>query len=1168
MSTRALPLCVLAAAVIAFGTPTRAFGSACVWTGTTSSDWTAPTNWSSCGLLTPQAADTATVSVAGSFQPSIPAATSVTVAGLTINAGAIVTVNGTLSLGGLDGVGLVAVNGTLTWASGTMSGSGTTAVAAGGQLQISGADLKTISQRTISNAGTITWSGDGAISAQSSTLLNLPGGVFDIQNDAIFFGFAYTIANGGTLKKSVGSGTTTLSAIINNSGVVTAESGTLELQSDGFSTSSGSFQASAGHAIAFSGAGHVLTAASSVAATGSISFWSGGVAILGAYAVTGPAGSTSVLGGGVAFEGQASSSNATVDLGSLGGAGALTVSGAFHWLRGSLAGSGVLSILPGAALEIAGPGLKSIDGYTIENKGTATWTGTGPIQAAGGVRISNAVGAVFDVQNDSSIGANPATALTLENAGTFKKSLGAGTSQISGVFENSGQVQVQSGTLALFGPGDSSGTFSVSAGAILSFGNDSQVLEAASALTGSGNVSFVEGTDTRIAGAFDLTGTTRVAGGNVHFDGDAHAVNVVLSAGTLGGVGTLHVAGVFDWTGGAMTETGTTEIADVASLNIAQGDVALSQRRIRNRGTALWTGNPHIFSGRGAVFENVAGATFEIQNDRIFAFNQGEPPATIDNAGLLKKSAGSDTILVAFVHNSGTVRVESGTLHFGGIYTQTDGSTLLGGGDLSASFAPIAIQGGTLEGSGAILGNVFNGGTVSPGQSPGRLQINGNFAQTAQGTLAIELGGTNPGTEYDQLNVSGTMALAGTLAVASTFTPANGDVFTLASTDSAGPIAGVFRALPETGVLTAGGSTFRISYAGGDGNDVALKAGPAEAAAAALAVDASATASSDGNGVFEPGETSGVAPSWKNVGAGSFSLSGSTFEFLGPPGATYTTIQGSAEYGTLVPGQIASCGASCYAFFVSDPASRPAAHWDAVAKETPSTPDPPKAWTLHIGDSFTDVPRSQLFYKRIEALFHSGITSGCGPGVFCPGAAVNRSSMAIFLAKSIAGGGANVPTSGSVQGQDYVCVDLGFSLFTDVSPTDPACKHIHYLAAQNVTLGCGAALFCPAPNLTRAEMAIFVARAMVAPGGGAAVPESYGPDPVTGLSYSCSSGVPQLHFTDVSTSDSFCKHVHYLWARSVVSGCSATEYCPTQGVTRDAMAKFLGNAFNLVLYAP
>ena len=82
------------------------------------------------------------------------------------------------------------------------------------------------------------------------------------------------------------------------------------------------------------------------------------------------------------------------------------------------------------------------------------------------------------------------------------------------------------------------------------------------------------------------------------------------------------------------------------------------------------------------------------------------------------------------------------------------------------------------------------------------------------------------------------------------------------------------------------------------------------------------------------------------------------------------------------------------------------------------------------------------------------------------------------------------------------------------------------------------------------------------------MPLTYGPDPGTGRSYSCSAGSASLHFTDVLVSNVFCRHIHYLWARGIVDGCTATAYCPGQAVTRDAMAKFIANAFGLKLYAP
>jgi hypothetical protein len=72
---------------------------------------------------------------------------------------------------------------------------------------------------------------------------------------------------------------------------------------------------------------------------------------------------------------------------------------------------------------------------------------------------------------------------------------------------------------------------------------------------------------------------------------------------------------------------------------------------------------------------------------------------------------------------------------------------------------------------------------------------------------------------------------------------------------------------------------------------------------------------------------------------------------------------------------------------------------------------------------------------------------------------------------------------------------------------------------------------------------------------------------VTG-SYSRTSGSSNRHFTDISTSDAFCKHAHYLWAKGIVAACAAIEYCATSLVSRGEMAKFISNAFGLSLCGP
>jgi hypothetical protein len=53
--------------------------------------------------------------------------------------------------------------------------------------------------------------------------------------------------------------------------------------------------------------------------------------------------------------------------------------------------------------------------------------------------------------------------------------------------------------------------------------------------------------------------------------------------------------------------------------------------------------------------------------------------------------------------------------------------------------------------------------------------------------------------------------------------------------------------------------------------------------------------------------------------------------------------------------------------------------------------------------AFTDVPTSHPYFRHIEALFDSGITSGCqmAPPMYCPERAITRGEMAVFLAKAL-----------------------------------------------------------------------------------------------------------------------------------------------------------------------
>ena len=51
--------------------------------------------------------------------------------------------------------------------------------------------------------------------------------------------------------------------------------------------------------------------------------------------------------------------------------------------------------------------------------------------------------------------------------------------------------------------------------------------------------------------------------------------------------------------------------------------------------------------------------------------------------------------------------------------------------------------------------------------------------------------------------------------------------------------------------------------------------------------------------------------------------------------------------------------------------------------------------------TFSDVPTTNLYFRAIEALAASGITSGCGGGNFCPDQPVSRGELAKFLANAL-----------------------------------------------------------------------------------------------------------------------------------------------------------------------
>ena len=91
------------------------------------------------------------------------------------------------------------------------------------------------------------------------------------------------------------------------------------------------------------------------------------------------------------------------------------------------------------------------------------------------------------------------------------------------------------------------------------------------------------------------------------------------------------------------------------------------------------------------------------------------------------------------------------------------GSTITLDGSLSVSELQM-LFGSLLNGNGSILGNLINGGLISPGHSPGQIHLSGNYVQPAGGTLRIEIAGRDL-SQHDLFSVGGSATLGGTLQI-------------------------------------------------------------------------------------------------------------------------------------------------------------------------------------------------------------------------------------------------------------------------------------------------------------------------------------------------------------------------------------------------------------------
>jgi len=358
--------------------------------------------------------------------------------------------------------------------------------------------------------------------------------------------------------------------------------------------------------------------------------------------------------------------------------------------------------------------------------------------------------------------------------------------------------------------------------------------------------------------------------GNTSFNIDSSSIGGALTINSGGnvsiaGTGPLAVTGIATITAGGsvsstngvaldltasdlIAHTGTgivldTTVDSITAINSLSGVISIGN----STGTTLLVVNnlagDTMISTDGNMFVDSAAATTVLTllafNGAIIDINSTLTNAFAPSMGLVSAS-GIDLdiradVITAFATN-GTINLsefDSVTIASAfGITTGLGDVTLSGGmflldgvvgGNISASNTYV-LAGATLAGAGSVIGTLSDifGGNISPGSSPAIINT-GNLLIDSNSIYTVEINGLVPGSDHDQLNVTGTVtiiaaALVGTVG----YVPTPDDQIVIINNDGVDPVVGNFIGTSE-GSTVPGFPGWYISYVGGtDANDVVL----------------------------------------------------------------------------------------------------------------------------------------------------------------------------------------------------------------------------------------------------------------------------------------------------------------------------------------------------------
>jgi T5SS/PEP-CTERM-associated repeat protein len=496
------------------------------------------------------------------------------------------------------------------------------------------------------------------------------------------------------------------------------------------------------------------------------------------------------------------------------GTAIVTGSGSLWTIHGNLLvgknGPGVLNILDGADVTANGQ-----SGHTV----LADLGATGTILVSGAGSTLTAGEMILGYEG---LGTVSVAAGGRINSGSISTDFGAGVVNVDGA----GSLWASSGLFGFRGPITITNAGEIQCAAAMTGNNQISVSGPGSKLTVSGALDV--GSEFGAVGLLNITSGAEVTCGNTSVQGagtgsSAHVVgahsswtvNGLLRAGDQGD-GLLEIAaggqiacsqvwvGVGNGVVGTVTVNGPGSFLDASNFTIGmngQGGVQvvngaradgtiIAGQQAGSIGNVLIIGPGSLWTGNGAWIGFGGGGTGTVS---ILA--GGRLETVVGRIGT-SSIAGSGTVNV---DGAGSTWAVAEDLQIGPNGTGT--LNVSNGGVVSAGEAIEISATGSLKGNGEVVGPVDNGGAIEPGASPGILHLTGALTQQQAGALRIELGGPAPGSQHDQLEVTGNISLDGALEISliNGLVAQPGHAFTIVrSTD--GVISGAFASVmpPDT----------------------------------------------------------------------------------------------------------------------------------------------------------------------------------------------------------------------------------------------------------------------------------------------------------------------------------------------------------------------------------